>query len=192
MSRISNWWNRHKIKEQALQQELNDLQTNIQTQLGSIQDQLNEYKKTEETLRSQLDNYKQKEKEEQALQQELNDLQTQLGYIQDQLNEYKKTEETLHSQLDNYKQKEKEDQDRKNSNVPWVELKGDDIDLNKGISLQLDWNDAFIEYLKENGITGKSEDAIVQKWLALLYIDLTNKFEDRIVDNSDNQPNEFE
>jgi hypothetical protein len=79
----------------------------------------------------------------------------------------------------------KEHEDKKNSPEPWVEVIGESIDPVRGIEIRLDWNDAFIQYLKESGINSKDEDAAVQKWLAYLYQDLMEKFEQRIIDNSD-------
>ncbi len=95
--------------------------------------------------------------------------------------------------LKEFEDKEKEIQDKQNSTEPWVEIKGERVDPVRGISLELDWNPAFIEYLKDNGITGADEDLIVQKWLSLLYGDLIEKFEERVIDNRDHyRPNEFE
>lgn len=76
---------------------------------------------------------------------------------------------------------------KRNSPEPWVEVTGESIDPVKGIEIRLDWNEAFIQYLKENGITAKDEDMAVQKWLALLYQDLIEKFESKILDNKDRQ-----
>lgn len=74
---------------------------------------------------------------------------------------------------------------KRNSPEPWVEVIGESIDPVKGIEIKLDWNDAFIQYLKENGITAKDEDTAVQKWLAYLYEDLISKFEQKVIENSD-------
>lgn len=76
---------------------------------------------------------------------------------------------------------------------PWVEIKSAKHDAVKGIQIELDWNDAFIQYLKENGITGRDEDTAVQKWLAFLYQDLIARLEQRVIDNSDiKRVNDFE
>lgn len=55
---------------------------------------------------------------------------------------------------------------------PWVEITGEAIDSDKGIRLALDWNNEFIQYLKQNGITGADEEQIVQKYITLLYREL--------------------
>lgn len=93
--------------------------------------------------------------------------------------------EAVNSELVMLREVKKEHEDKKNSPEPWVEVIGESIDPVKGIEIRLDWNDAFIQYLKENGITSKDEDASVQKWLAFLYQDLMEKFEQRIIDKSD-------
>ena len=57
-------------------------------------------------------------------------------------------------------------------NEPWVDINGIVEDPKHGIKVDLDWNDAFIEYLRDNGITGVDEEIIVQKWITMLYRDL--------------------
>ena len=75
--------------------------------------------------------------------------------------------------------------DKRNSPEPWIEVIGDSIDPVRGLILKLDWNDAFIQYLKENGITGQDEDTAVQKYLALLYQDQAEKVENKVYEKSD-------
>jgi len=60
-------------------------------------------------------------------------------------------------------------------NVPWVNLKSAEYDPATGFRIDLDWNDAFIKQLKDNGIDGPNEDVIIQKWLAFLYEDVVKK-----------------
>lgn len=52
---------------------------------------------------------------------------------------------------------------------PWVNIKGIEEDPTKGIKIDLDWNDSFVAYLKKNGMTGTTDEQVVQKWIALLY-----------------------
>jgi len=54
----------------------------------------------------------------------------------------------------------------KKVSTPHVEVIGDGFDSKKGIKLELDWNDEFIEYLKKIGYIGVSDETIVQKWLS--------------------------
>jgi len=89
------------------------------------------------------------------------------------------------SELVVLREQQQEYEDKQNSSEPWVIVVGESIDPIKGIEIKLDWNEAFIQYLKENGITAKDEDVAVQKWLAMLYADLMDKFEQKIIDDSD-------
>lgn len=99
----------------------------------------------------------------------------------------------LQEQLDEYQLEKTRQQERYHSNEPWVEIKGDHIDPERGIEIELDWNPAFIAYLEDHGITGASEDIVIRKYLSLLYAQLSDKIEDKIVDESDiTKPSEFE
>lgn len=118
---------------------------------------------------------------ETKLQQELEEKQ----HLEEQKQQLETELETASSELVVLREIAKEHEDKKNSPEPWVEVIGESIDPVRGIQIKLDWNDAFIQYLKENGITGKDEDTAIQKWLALLYHDLVNNLEQRIIDNSD-------
>lgn len=59
------------------------------------------------------------------------------------------------------------DEKRKSSD-PWVEVIGEKMDKEGLIELQLDWNDAFVKYLRQHGFKGATEDIIVQQWLISL------------------------
>ena len=89
------------------------------------------------------------------------------------------------TELNAFRVKEQADQDKYTSTEPWVEIKSDTVDPIHGIQIKLDWNPAFVQYLKDNGITGKDEDSIVQKWLAFLYEDIVGKLEQKVIDDSD-------
>jgi hypothetical protein len=84
-----------------------------------------------------------------------------------------------------FRQRDEADAARYTSKDPWVEIKSDKFDEARGLQIELDWNTAFIEYLKENGITGRDEDTAVQKWLALLYHDMTERLEAISIENTD-------
>lgn len=58
--------------------------------------------------------------------------------------------------------------EKRKSSEPWVEVIGEKMDKEGLIELQLDWNDAFIHYLKQHGFRGATDDAIVQLWLISL------------------------
>ena len=92
------------------------------------------------------------------------------------------------SELNVFRKKDEADKARYTSTDPWIEITGDEIDPIKGMVIECDWNPAFIQFLKENGITAKDENVAVQKYIAMLYEDIVNKMEQQIVDNSDKKP----
>jgi len=64
--------------------------------------------------------------------------------------------------------KEEAEKKLRESSDPWVDIKAIVHDPEKGVQIELDWNEAFIEYLKANNYTGVDEEAIIQKYLAVL------------------------
>lgn len=54
---------------------------------------------------------------------------------------------------------------RKESDAPWIEVLGGDVDPEKGLQLNLDWNDAFIDQLRAQGYRGTTEGSLVGQWL---------------------------
>lgn len=90
--------------------------------------------------------------------------------------------------------RESEDLERANyvakmkaSDEPWVDFEGTVRDTEHGQRIQLEWNDAFIVYLREAGIDGTDEEQVVQKYIALLMRDMTDRVEDRYENDSDFQ-----
>jgi hypothetical protein len=92
--------------------------------------------------------------------------------------------QALEAELNIFRTQEADDDAKRNGVEPWVEIKSDGIDPVKGMHIELDWNEAFIQYLKDNNIDGPNEDAIVQKYIAGLYFDLINKLEDSAIENT--------
>lgn len=65
----------------------------------------------------------------------------------------------------------------KDSDEPWVEVVSDGIDPLKGLHMKLDWNDAFIVYLRNSGYTGAADETVVGKWLVDLYKHISDQLE---------------
>jgi hypothetical protein len=65
----------------------------------------------------------------------------------------------------------------KKSKTPWVTITGENP-TEEGLKLELDWNDAFIEMLRESGYKGISEDQLVGKWLLQLQQQLVSGEDD--------------
>lgn len=64
----------------------------------------------------------------------------------------------------------------KKSNEPWVDVTGW-TETDKGVKAELEWNDAFVDYLRANGITGADDDQVVQKWVTVLLRDMADEME---------------
>ena len=56
--------------------------------------------------------------------------------------------------------------DRKDSNEPWFEFVGGDVNPEHGLELRLDWNDAFIKQLGLQGYLGTSDDELIAQYIA--------------------------
>lgn len=96
----------------------------------------------------------------------------------------------MESKLSEVKAKEDEKANVYTSTEPWVEICSDGVNDVKGMYVKLDWNDAFIEYLKDRGIKAADDEAMVQKWLAMLYQDLMARMETDAINRS--TPTTFE
>lgn len=66
----------------------------------------------------------------------------------------------------------------KASTEPWVDVVGWS-ETDQGVKVELDWNDAFVDYLRANGVTGTDDEQIVQKWVTLLLRDMADNIEER-------------
>ncbi len=113
------------------------------------------------------------------------ELTSRLDNLNSELTNTKEELTQANSELEVFRKQEEIDNEKRNGIVPWVEIKGDSIDPVKGIQIELDWNSAFIQYLKDNGLEAKDDDALIQKWIAMLYFDLVNGLEQKIIDDSD-------
>lgn len=120
------------------------------------------------------------------------DLDRRLSLLEPELQKTRAENEQLQQQLVEhsnelgvFRKQAEEDEARRNSKEPWVEIKSAEFNEVKGIQIELDWNEAFVYYLKDNGVKAKTDEGIVQKWLMMLYADLIDKFEQREIDNSD-------
>ncbi len=71
----------------------------------------------------------------------------------------------------------------KASPEPWVDVLMW-VETPTGVKYQLDWNDAFIKHLENNGIQGTDEDQTVQKWVALLLRSSADHMDTKLADES--------
>lgn len=63
---------------------------------------------------------------------------------------------------------DKQDKDLKESDTPWVKLESGTVTVDNAIELKLDYNPAFVSYLKQECNFSGDEHQIVQKWLGAL------------------------
>lgn len=84
-------------------------------------------------------------------------------------------------------------QEQQTGTTPYFSLSTSHLDDVKGLEIQMDWNPAFIQYLKDNGHTGRVEEEYVQRWLTILYTDMIEQMEKRIIDEIDitNNPSPY-
>lgn len=66
----------------------------------------------------------------------------------------------------------------KKSPEPWVDVTGWS-ETEKGVKVELEWNDAFADYLRANGVTGADDEQVVQRWVTLLLRDMADQMEER-------------
>lgn len=74
-------------------------------------------------------------------------------------------------------------EEMKKSSEPWVDVLMW-VETPTGVKYQLDWNDAFIKHLENNGIQGTDEDQTVQKWVALLLRSSADNMDSKLADES--------
>jgi len=73
----------------------------------------------------------------------------------------------------------------KDSPDPWVDIVGW-VRSTDGVNVELEWNDAFVDYLRAEGITGTDDNALVQKWVAFLMRDMAEQ-----MDETSEEPSQF-
>ena len=73
----------------------------------------------------------------------------------------------------------------KESDEPWCDMDSKVRDTKHGTRIEMEWNDAFIVYLKEAGLTGADDEQIIQQYLTLMLRDQVDKYEGRYEKDSD-------
>ena len=99
-----------------------------------------------------------------------------LSELQDE--QTRKMEQAKARRLEEKAEKEEFIEKMKNSPDPWVDIMGW-VHTDEGVRIELEWNDAFVDFLRAEGVTGTDEDQIIQKWVTLLLRDMADQMEDR-------------
>lgn len=63
------------------------------------------------------------------------------------------------------------------SDEPWVYIKSDVVDPVNGLKLDVDWNEAFIKYLRAQGVKGTKDEDVVSYWLTMINAQLMDSLE---------------
>lgn len=119
-----------------------------------------------------------------------NDLAAVKEMIKKQLVEEMKDDRTRKIEEAKFRrEKETEEQQKyvelmKASPDPWVDIIGW-VRTDEGVKIELEWNDAFIDYLRAEGIKGIDAEQTVQKWVTLLLRDMADQMEERFGGDSD-------
>lgn len=97
--------------------------------------------------------------------------------------EQRRKEEELRLQVEEEIRKEEELKAKilaevKNSKEPWVDIRGIVDDPEHGIKIELDWNDAFVKFLRDHGFTGASDEQVVQQYIAIMFKNIVAEIED--------------
>lgn len=77
-------------------------------------------------------------------------------------------------------------QEMKASPEPWVDILMW-TETPTGVKYELDWNDAFIKHLENNGVKGVDEDQTVQKWVAILLRSSVDDMESKLTPESESE-----
>lgn len=107
-----------------------------------------------------------------------------LAAIKAQVIEEMKSEETRQKEEAKIRrEKQKKEHDEyiammKASEDPWVEIEGW-VETSEGVRAELEWNDAFVAYLRDQGIPGTDEDQVVQRWVAMLLYDMASQMDEK-------------
>lgn len=132
------------------------------------------------------------EKQKVELLTQMQSLTDVVNQLRDNVDSVKQNNEALQQelskaeeQIEQFKQAEAEEEAKRNGTEPWVEIRSAHTDPVKGIQIELDWNEAFVQYLRDNGINGQDDETIVQKWLAFLYEDLMTRMETDIINTTE-------
>lgn len=82
--------------------------------------------------------------------------------------------------------RQKVEEELKAAEEPWVDIKGIAETKEGGVNISLDWNQAFVDYLKSNGYRGKDDEDVIRRWLAVTSQSIVDRLE------KDSSESEFE
>lgn len=96
----------------------------------------------------------------------------------------RKRQEKIRQREEDKKSRDSYVERMKTSDEPWVDIIGF-VDTPQGVRVELDWNGAFVAYLRENGVRGTDDEQVVQRWITLLLRDMAEQMEEEIPEQSE-------
>lgn len=123
-----------------------------------------------------------KTKKTNQLETRLKQLESSMNTLSAVNNNLKIENEQLENDMVTFKKLAQEKKTKYDSKEPWIEITSEEFDERKGIRIGLDWNDAFIQYLKDGGVQGATDEEIIRKYLAYLYEDIATRLDDESLD----------
>ena len=66
----------------------------------------------------------------------------------------------------------------KKNNSPWVEVRSVVQETKEDgavAQIELDWNPSFVKYLRDSGITGLTDEEVIQKYIKMLYTEVSER-----------------
>jgi len=108
-------------------------------------------------------------------------LESEIKRFADALGEERALSHSLQQQIDEYKAQE--EANKRDNTKPWFEITSDGFDEVKGVKIAMDWNDAFVSYLEDLNIKGPTDEAAVQRWLAMVNLHLIEQLESDAIEN---------
>lgn len=108
-------------------------------------------------------------------------LENEIKRFAEALGEERQRIKDLEQLVEEYKAKEAAA--KRDDTKPWFEITSDGFDEVKGVKIAMDWNDAFVSYLEDLNIKGPTDEAAVQRWLAMVNLHLIEQLESDAIEN---------
>ena len=174
------------------QPEQKPMQTPTETQVAGNKVMLNDNPLLQPTIPEKIESPEDAKEAQQAI--GAMDIDALKQELKNQILNELKDEQVQKMELEKERRERESEEQRKyvakmkESPDPWVDIIGWVKDSN-GVRTELQWNDAFVDYLRAEGITGVDDDTVVQKWVVVLMHDMANRMEE---EQKDNENSEFE
>lgn len=90
------------------------------------------------------------------------------GNYQEYFSDFKERLDDVEENMDDYKRYREEKEMLKNGDEPWVDFESKVVDDDGRVEVKMDWNSAFIDYLKKTGFKGSAEEMVSTYFASLV------------------------